>query len=145
MLKFKNYTDWAAEIAEISTDPEYQTAVVRIEMPAPADYNADTATWTLTPSTLLYEGQARIIGERSGITTGQDRANMETETRVTLQIPRHGTDRVVKGVKVTILEAPLNPALVGIRLSIVSDLQGATSAARTFQCAAPGDAATVAV
>lgn len=145
MISFSD--DWAAEIAEESTKEEYQTARVRIEDPSQgtSEWDWTTATWTFTGDPVIYPlgdetGQARIIGVRWGVFTGGEaQANASTLKAIRLQLPYQAVGRVRKGFKVFVTSSPGNPTLENLVFTVTSDLQGATSAARTIEMALDGD------
>lgn len=144
--RFTEYENWADEIAEISELPEFQTAKIRIVDPnlITRDYNEDTATWTITGDGVIYDGRARVIPVRWGVHSGgESQANATTLSAMRVQIPRTGaTDiRVNKGLKVFVDESPHNLSLVNRIFAVTSDLQGSSSASRTFECMADIDAA----
>lgn len=167
-LKFK--ANWADEIAEVTESKEYQTALIRIRDASVVEtspaYDEDTHTWSPgSGDSTVYVGQARIIGVRWGVFTGgESQANATTITGIRVQIP-YGDDadagygeeaygdpgygigdtpgRVKRGSKVFVEAAPDNPALVGLIFNVTSDLQGASAASRTFECALDQDVALV--
>lgn len=136
-------TTWNDAIAEVSTREEYQTARIRIEDPSlltQSDYDIETGQWTLEGNPLVYplageNGQARIIGVRWGVQSGGEaQANATTISAIRIQVPRGAVGRVKKGCKVFVQAAP-NPVLIGYVFTVSSDMQGASDAARTFECA----------
>lgn len=141
--------DWAEEIAEISTLPEFQTAVVRLIDPStgnPASYNPDTGKWTAATNQIVYEGPARIIGVRWGVFSGGEaQANAQTISAIRVQFPRTKPDgtttffRVKMGCKLFVTSAPRNPVLEELIFTVTSDVQGSSSAARTFEFSLDGD------
>lgn len=132
---------WYQEIADTSTSEEYQTARIRIEDPSlvTQDYDIETGKWTITGNPVIYpvaeeSGQARIIGVRWGVESGgESQANATTLSAIRVQIPRGAVGRVKKGCKVFVQSAP-NPVLQGYVFTVTSDMQGASDAARTFEC-----------
>lgn len=142
---FTEYANWADEIAEVSELPEFQTAKIRIVDPNlfTRDYDEDTATWTITGDGVIYDGQARVIPVRWGVHSGgESQANATTLSAIRVQIPRTtATDiRVDKGFKVFVDESPHNLSLGDRMFAVTSDLQGSSSASRTFECMADVDA-----
>lgn len=148
MLKFTS--NWAEEIAEISTHPEFQTALVRLEDPdlrVPiTEYDIDTGEQTFSGNPVVYHGQARIIAVRWGIdSTNLYQANPSTLSDMRVQFPRvdeNGNSTFFgarKGFKLFIESAPKTPSLERLILTCTSDIQGSTSAARTFQFSVDGD------
>lgn len=145
-FQFTEYANWADEIAEVSELPEFQTAVIRIVNPnlIEREYDEDTATWTITGEGVIYEGQARVIPVRWGVQSGgESQANATTLGAMRVQIPRTVASdiRVNKGFKVFVDESPHNLSLVNRIFAVTSDLQGSSSASRTFECMADIDAA----
>lgn len=142
---FSEYANWADEIAEVSELPEFQTAKIRIVDPnlITRDYDEETATWTITGDGVIYNDRARIIPVRWGVHSGgESQANATTLSAMRVQIPRTlATDiRVNKGFRVFVEESPYNLSLVDRMFSVTSDLQGSSSASRTFECMADVDA-----
>lgn len=143
--QFTEYANWADEIAEISELPEFQTAVIRIVDPnlVDSDYDLETAQWTITGDGVRYNGQARVIPVRWGVQSGgESQANATTLSAMRVQIPRTAaTDiRVNKGFHVFVDESPYNLSLANRMFTVTSDLQGSSSASRTFECMADVDA-----
>jgi hypothetical protein len=146
-MAYRFASEWPDEIAEESTKPEYQTAVVRIEDPSLVvkDYNVDTAVWTITGDPVIYPvggeaGQARLIGVRWGVFTGgESQANTATISTVRMQLPYQALGRVRRGMKVFVVSVPRNPALESLIFTVTSDLQGSSAAARTFELSLDGD------
>lgn len=138
--------NWADEIAEVSELPEFQTATIRIVDPSavtPDDYDEDTATWNIDGVSVIYNGQARVIPVRWGVQSGgESQANATTLSAMRVQIPRTmATDiRVNKGFHVFVDASPYNLSLVNRMFTVTSDLQGSSSASRTFECMADVDA-----
>lgn len=144
--QFADYPNWADEIAEVSELPEFQTAKIRIVDPnlITRDYDEDTATWTISGDGVIYNDRARIIPVRWGVQSGgESQANATTLAAMRVQIPRTlATDiRVNKSCKVFVDESPHNLSLENRMFAVTSDLQGSSSASRTFECMADIDAA----
>lgn len=145
-FQFTDYADWADEIAEISELPEFQRAQIRIVNPnlITRDYDEETAVWTITGGGVIYEGRARIIPVRWGVHSGgESQANATTLAAMRVQVPRTVSSdiRVNKGFKVFVDESPANLSLENRVFAVTSDLQGSSSASRTFECMADLDAA----
>lgn len=129
--------NWADEIAEISTQPEFQSAQIRIGDPSiltSKTYDIETGKWTITGDPVVYEGQARIIGVRWGVQSGgESQANATTISAIRVQIPQHAVGRVKRGCKVFVESAP-NLVLSSYLFTVTSDMQGSSAASRTFEC-----------
>lgn len=143
--------DWTAPIHAVSTQPRFQKSRIRIEdhsLIVPGEYDVDTNTYTEpTGDPVVYEGQARLIGIRWGtFTGGESQANATTLSAIRVQIPKtpDTTVRVRRGCKIFVLDSPNNPALNGLILTITSDLQGSSAAARTFEASLDADTTVVA-
>lgn len=142
--------NWTDPIAEESEKEEYQTAKIRIVNPnlIQKDYDEDTNIWTIVGDGVIYpvgdqDGRARIIPVRWGVHSGgESQANATTLSAMRVQIPRTvATDiRVNKGFKVFVDESPHNLSLENRIFAVTSDLQGSSSASRTFECMADVDA-----
>lgn len=86
--------DWAEEISEETTKAIYQNALIRIEDPSllTKDYDEDTNEWTITGTSTVYAGQARVIGVRWGVESGgESQKNATTLSAIRVQIPRGGS------------------------------------------------------
>lgn len=139
-------SDWTDPIAEVSESPEFMTATIRIENPnlVTKDYDEDTNQWTIVGDPVIYDGRARVIPVRWGVQSGgESQANATTIAAIRVQIPRTAaTDiRVNKGFKVFTEGVPNNLSLQNRMFTVSNDLQGSSSASRTFECAADVDAA----
>jgi hypothetical protein len=142
--------NWADEIAEESTKPEYQQAVIRIFDKSQSvkiqDYDIETGTGPIYEGGDLYpigdeDGRARIIGVRWGVQSGgESQANATTISAIRVQIPQHAVGRVKKGCKVFVASAP-NLVLSNYIFTVTSDMQGSSDAARTFECSLDIDVA----
>lgn len=138
MLKFDS--DWPDEIAEISTLPEFQNAEIRITLPGTREYDVDTGTWIGNPPEIVYEGQARVIGVRWGISyTGQSQGNSRDVKAIRFQLPYQGTGRVRRTASVRVTSSPRIPSLTEFTFAITNDFQGSNAAARTFEATLDGD------
>lgn len=135
--------DWPDEIAEVSTQPQFQRAIIRILDPAlltEDDYDIDTGVWTTDGDAVIYpvgdeDGRARVIGVRWGVQSGgESQANATTLSAIRVQIPQRAVGRVKKGCKVFVESAP-NLVLESYIFTVTSDMQGSSAAARTFECA----------
>lgn len=155
-------THWSAEISEVTGQPEYQTALIRMTDPSleNAVYDPDTGEYVVAvggtdygegvfgagiyeavENPVIYEGRARIIGVRWGTNNGNvQQANPTTISALRVQLP-HGaqTARVKKGTIVSVLDGFRNPALESLSITVTSDLQGASAASRTFECSVDAD------
>lgn len=128
--------NWADEVASVSTLPEFQRAVIRIEDRSlvTEDYDIETGEWTVVGDPVVYSGRARVIGVRWGVQSGgESQANATTLSAIRVQIPQHAVGRVKKGCKVYVESAP-NPVLQNYIFTVTSDMQGSSDAARTFEC-----------
>lgn len=135
-------TDWADEIVQESTKPEYQNAEIRLhdESLVTSDYDVETGEWTVVGNGDIYTGPARIIGVRWGVFHGgESQANASTEKAIRVQLPFQAVGRVKKGVKVFIESCPRNPVLETYLFAVTSDFQGSMAGARTLECALDGD------
>lgn len=140
--------NWAEGIARESEKPEYQTAEIQILDPSlvTSSYNEKTGKFSNTGNPVKYEGRARVIPVRWGVFSGgESQANATTLTSVRVQVPSAnlGSLRVHKGWKVFVTSAPRSPWMESRLFTVTSDLQGSSSASRTFQCEADGDAKAV--
>lgn len=131
-------TAWHDAIAEISTRPEFQRAVIRIFDESAATlvtpYDIETGIGPVYTGGDIYEGQARVIGVRWGVQSGgESQANATTISAIRVQIPQHAVGRVKKGCKVFVESAP-NLVLSSYIFTVTSDMQGSSPAARTFEC-----------
>lgn len=147
--------NWNDEIAEVSTQVDYQTCEIKILdpdeiwYPGP-NYPTDPSDLTKDPEAaydwetneyipavmdgVVYEGQARFIPIRSGIYYGgESQANATTTRAVRFQLPQFDGPLYIRmGLTVKFTSAPRNPSLVGRWATVNDDFQGASAAARTF-------------
>lgn len=139
-----NTSSWPDRVAQVSTRPEFQRAVIRIEdesLLTQSDYDIETGEWTIEGDPVIYSGQARVIGVRWGVQSGgESQANATTISAIRVQIPQHAVGRVKKGCKVFVESAP-NPVLQNYIFTVTSDMQGSSDAARTFECSLDIDVA----
>ena len=141
MFDFKK--SWTDEIAEASTDPEFQNATVRLVDPSIVTVTKNHQSGTITEDASaaeLYTGQARIVGVRWGVNReNNDTGNSSTLTSVTVQFPKKALGRIKRACKMTVTACPDNPALTTYMFSLTSDFQGSNAAARTLEFAVDGD------
>lgn len=133
--------NWADEIAEVTTDPEFQTATIRIfRVKIAGEWDMETNIRTGQVIETVYDGQARLVPVRWS-TFQQAAASMNTraEQSIRIQIPKDAVSRALTGWMVEVTAAPRNPGLVGRTLKVQADFQGSSSAARTFDCAYDND------
>lgn len=142
--------DWTDPIVAVSTQPRFQRSRIRIEdysLIEQGEYDVESGTYPEpVGNPVVYEGQARLIGIRWGtFTGGESQANATTLSAIRVQIPKtdETTERVKRGCKIFVLDSPNNPALNGLILTITSDLQGSSAAARTFEAALDADVKAV--
>lgn len=133
-----NTASWSDRIAQVSTRPEFQRAVIRIFDESAATlvspYDIETGIGPIYTGGDIYEGQARVIGVRWGVQSGgESQANATTISAIRVQIPQHAAGRVKKGCKVFVESAP-NLVLSSYIFTVTSDMQGSSPAARTFEC-----------
>jgi hypothetical protein len=131
---------WSDEVRSVSERTEYQTCDIRIIDPSlltEDDYDIESGQWALAGDSTLYEGQARVIGIARGIFSGGEaQANATTITPVRIQIPwSEESERVKRGCKVRVTNAPRNPVLESYVFTVTSDFHGSSAGARTFEAA----------
>ena len=85
-------TEWPDEIAEVSTDPEYQNALVTLidpERVVDGEYDTETGEYgPVTDDGSVWHGRARLIGVRWGVTRlNEDTWNADTQTAIRAQFP----------------------------------------------------------
>lgn len=153
--------DWAARIAEVSSQSRFQTAEIRLEDPSlvEEEYDVETGQYTSVGDPVIYQGQARLIAVGAGrFDRGENQSNATTITTIRIQIPNavdgvaYGEEGyeeapyaaglsgpVRRGCKVFVTSAPRNPSLVSKIFSINSDMQGSSAASRTFEAALDAD------
>lgn len=135
MLKFAS--NWAQDVADISTLPEFQTATVRLEDPSllvVGEYDIETGEQEISGDPVVYRGQARIIGVRWGVESGGgSQANSKTIKAIRIQFPYNAVGRVRKGFVAYVEDGGRNPNLENYLFTGASDIQGSASAARTVE------------
>lgn len=136
---------WADAIAKETEKRDYQTADIYI-FPPGAQPTADDYDWQTgdlkndVSNSATYSGQARIIGVRWGTyTQGDAQENATSIKSVRVQVPKNAIGRIEHGSYVNFVSVPGNPALESRILTVTSDFQGGSSAARTFECAVDSD------
>lgn len=144
MYEFSDDDAWADEIIPITTDPKYQNSTIRIFDQSQAtlvqEYDVVTNTGPIYEGGNIYEGQARIIGVRWGVSYGgESQGNAYTQKTLRVQLPYDSVDRVKKGCKIFFVDAPRNPALLDQVAVVTSDFQGGMAASRTIEAALSGD------
>lgn len=131
------------EIAEVTTDAEFQNATVRLIDPSLVDRTYDIETDEFTENdadATLWTGQARIIGVRWGVNReNEDTRNSTALNTLRVQLPKSAVGRVKRGCKLVVTECTSNPVLETYLFSLTSDLQGSHAASRTLQFAMDGD------
>lgn len=135
---------WGDAIAEITGAKEFQTVTIRIEDPnlGKTEYVRESASWEIEGDPVIYEGQARIIQISRGLQAkNESMANPSTSIVTRVQIPSHELPiHVKRGFGLFVVSAPNNPSLESKVFRVTSDMQGGTTATRTFEVAADGDA-----
>ena len=130
-----DFGDWAAEVEEVSTLPEFQNASIIIYVPAHGGtYKWGSGTTTGgTGATKLYEGRARVIGLRSR--NQNDEAYNPTALKaVRVQVNRSGIDgRVPNNAKAYFTDGGRNPQLEDYVFNVNSDFNSSQVAAYTFE------------
>lgn len=140
---------WAEEIAEVTGDAEYQTAVILLEDFSGVTFgDRDFATGEREQSgepTVIYSGQARVIGIRAGkLTEGVEQSNSMTLVGVRFQVPHQAVGHVATGQALRVVSAPQNPTLERFAYKVNDDFQGSSAATRTFEAGVALDSAWVA-
>lgn len=133
------------EIAEVSTDEEYQNATVRLIDPSLVtggvyDVETDTYSEEDASSAVLWAGRARIIGVRWGVNReNNDTGNSSTLTTIRVQFPKSAIGRTKRGCLMTVTSCESNPTLETYLFKTTSDLQGSHAASRTLEFSVDGD------
>lgn len=133
--------NWFDEIADVTSQREYQRANIRIVDPSliESEYNFETKEFEYTGDGLVYEGQARVIGVRWGVFSGgESQANSKTLSGIRIQVPQRSAGRIKTGCQVFVDSAP-NPVLQNYVFTIRTDIQGSSDASRTFECELDSD------
>lgn len=141
MRKFRG--SWTDEIAELSTDAEYQDSeIVLIDSSVKPDYDIKTGEYSYPPGfdPVIFRGGARIKPVRWGVFSGgESQANAKVATTIRIQIGKDGIGRVQRGTSCVVLSAPDNIAMPNSLYNITSGAQGSATASRTFEAAIDGD------
>lgn len=133
---------WTDEIAELTTDPEYQNATVRIYDPSlvTETYDISTGVWNVTGNGDLYSGQARVVDIRWGVNReNSDTGNPTTIKNIRVQLPKNILGRLKRGMKMVVTSCTDNPSLETFLFSVSTDIQGSNAASRTIEFAVDGD------
>lgn len=138
VAEFNLFTsDWADEISELSTLPEFQTAEVEIIDPSlvESEYDIETGETITVGDGVIYSGRARVISSSRGSDAqGSGQFNPTALESVRVQLPREGTTDLAirKGCFLKVTAAPRQPRLTDYVFTALNDFQGASSAARTI-------------
>ena len=141
---------WDAQIADITTRPEYQNIAIKLIDPTLVveTYDIATGITTVTNDGKFFTGPARLIAIRAGINReNTETTNSSTVTHIRIQFPRNqnfGTEmapiyRIRRGIKLMVTSAPNNKALETMIFTCTSDLQGGSVASRTLEFSTDGD------
>lgn len=131
---------WGQEIAEISTQPEFQAVVVRVELKNPegksGEFNFETNEYEdFEEPVVLYEGPARFAPIRWGVDSRNTHIfNSSTTTRLRFQFP-YGVmqQNVPAASRIWIVEAPRSPHMIGGTAVVTADVQNSDNGARTLE------------
>lgn len=136
-----DFSDPAAMIEANSTRPEFQNASIVIYQPGEVgEYDPDTGEYEQTDPTLLYRGQARIVGLRSYRADEAD-FNPTALKPVRVQVKRDGIEgRVVNNCKAYFTDGGRNPQLTSLVFNVNSDFNSSHVAAYTFEMTVDLDA-----
>ena len=143
MIDFGGKT-WFEEIAETSTQEEYQTAEIELWDPTQVTGGYDVETGEDTTERVgdpIYRGRARVIALRRGVNyEGATQHNSKTLTGIRVQIPHKAADfRVVRSTVAIVTSSPWNHTLESYQYTLSSDFHGSSAAARTFEFNLDGD------
>jgi hypothetical protein len=134
--------DFGAEIAELTTDPEWQNATCVIYIPAiGGEYDVDTGTYTGgSDPELIYRGRARAVGIRYH--TNDSQASNPTALKgVRLQIVDRTLGRIPDQARVYFSDGGRNPQLTEYVFTINSDFNSSHVASYTFELTVDVEAA----
>lgn len=134
--------DWAAEIAEVSDDPEYMRCTVQVRDPSRVVRVRDIITGeTLNEGDpVVFESPARIVGIRAAldILAGTS-ANPSGDKNVRVQFPyeklAEHAGRISRGWQIRVLDGGRNPALTKYLLTVASDFNSSNVANPVLECA----------
>lgn len=135
---------WSEIISEVTSQPQFQTATVRLEDPSilvsTGDIDPDTWEETYTGDPVIYEGPARIVGVRWGVGSGgESQANSKTLKAIRVQFPPQAVGRVKKACVLYVTECERNPVLTEFAFVTTNDFQGSSAATRTIEFSLDGD------
>lgn len=130
--------DWAQEIADVSGDEEYQSAMIAIIDPdrivrtgsITTGYEYDSSEAT------LWTGQARVASTRSDVAAGGTTSTNPTSIKaMRIQIP-YDRDfmRVRRGWQVRVTDGGRNARLEQYLFAVESDVNSSHVASLTFNC-----------
>jgi len=131
-------TNWAAEVAEISTLSEYQNAFIRIldDSLLTETYDYATNEYTSDGDAVIYEGRARISTKASQIDIAPSvQGNPTGEKKLIVQIPAFA-GVIKRGNKVQILSGGRAARLTHAMFTVQSDINSSHMGARTFEAVA---------
>lgn len=139
MYEFED--DWAQEIADISTDPEYQNAHIVLYVPGEqGDIDVDTGTYPdAEDPTLVYDGQARVVGIRS-YRESQENSNPTALKPVRVQLLDRNLGRIPNNAKAYFIDGGRNVQLTDYIFNVNSDFNSSHVAAYTLELTVDLDA-----
>ena len=114
-------SNWAQQIADISSDPAYQNATIKLQNGA---------------TVLLTDTRARIIGVRPALdASGAQTGDATAAKKLRVQFPYEAyPDRVPHGTLVRVVDGGRNPALEGYLIVVESDNFSSNRASHTLEC-----------
>lgn len=130
-------TDWAQEIADISTLPEFQNASVVLFVPGEASYNDDDE-YVVNDPTLIYKGRCRVVGLRSAFNDIQA-GNPDSLKPVRVQLPEV-PPRMPENTQAYFTDGGRNANLTSYVFNVNSDFNSSHVAAYTLELTVSMDA-----
>ena len=138
-----DFESYSAEIAEITTRPEFQNAeVLIVDNSIQGERDIDTGEIVGAEPRKVYQGPARVQTSRAGVDSyNQQQANKVTLETLRIQLPESMKSVTLnRGWKVYFITVHRNPALRERVATITEDVQGSHAASRNFDAFIDGDA-----
>ena len=130
--------NWAAEIAAVSGDPEFQNCEIQIRNPDLIVTTRDmlTGITTQTGNPVLWQGRARIVGVRSALDISPGTTATPSGTKSVRVVIPYGayTGRINRGWQVRVIDGGRNPQLERYVLFVESDFNSGNVASFTIEC-----------
>lgn len=130
--------NWAAEIAAVSGDPEFQNCEIQIRNPNLMTVTPDILDGgvVIVGNPVVWQGRARVVGVRSALDISPGTSATPSGTKsVRVQIP-YGTyvGRINRGWQIRVIDGGRNVNLERYVLFVESDFNSGNVASPVIEC-----------